>query len=433
MRFSAAFCALVASASALGAQTPSRADSVARADSIARADSLALVKEIEELQRGGTDTASAAPAAGTQGVVNARLLPDISVVGDFVADLSPQGSTQEDGSRLGVREVELAFQAAVDPYFRGDVFIGFNDVEGVGVEQAFLTTSSLPFGLELKIGRFLMPVGKQNQTHRHDLHTVEYPLVIKRYLGEEGLKGTGLGLSKIFAPFGFYQELQMTAVDRFGEAAEDLITDEPINKSLGGLTFSTRLRNYWDFSQSTNLEVAGFAITGNHEEAFAEEPVDGINAVAARRTVTGLDFTFRWRPLDRALYKSFLLQAEFMNEHDSRVTRTLRIPCTDACAPAPPPTVVSFAGRSHGGAYIFARYQLTRRGFLGARFDRLQDPEFDGGFTQAASAYFQFFPSEFSKLMAAFERFVPPAGNERVNRVLLQATFALGPHKPHPF
>ena len=122
-----------------------------------------------------------------------------------------------------------------------------------------------------------------------------------------------------------------------------------------------------------------------------------------------------------------------MNEHDSKVSRALRIPCTDACAPAPPPVLVSFAGRSHGGAYVFARYQLTRRGFLGARFDRLQDPEFNGGFTQAASAYLQFFPSEFSKLMAAFERFMPPAGNERVNRVLLQATFALGPHKPHPF
>lgn len=435
MKFAAATIALFCVSVTVDAQVRpvSPRDSAARADSIARADSLALVKELEELQRGANDTTSPPPMTTGSAPTNPRLLPDISVVGDFVGDLSPEGSTQEDESRLGVREVELAFQAAVDPYFRGDVFIGFNDVEGVGVEQAFLTTSSLPFGLELKIGRFLMPVGKQNVTHRHDLHTVEYPYVIKRFLGEEGLKGTGLALSKIFAPFGFYQELQMTAVDRFGEAPEDLVTDEPINKSLGGLTFSTRLRNYWDLSESANLEVAGFAITGNHEEAFAEEPVDGINAVAARRTVTGLDFTFRWRPLERGLYKSFLLQAEFMNEHDSKVSRALRIPCTDACAPAPPPVLVSFAGRSHGGAYVFARYQLTRRGFLGARFDRLQDPEFNGGFTQAASAYLQFFPSEFSKLMAAFERFMPPAGNERVNRVLLQATFALGPHKPHPF
>src|SRR5688572_12465907 len=260
------FGALLSVASALGAQVqpPPPRDSAARADSIARADSLALVKELEALQRAESDTSSTT-SAGPQGASNPRLLPDISVVGDFVADLSPEGSTQEDGSRLGVREVELAFQAAVDPYFRGDVFIGFNDAEGVGVEQAYLTTSSLPFGLEMKMGRFLMPVGKQNMTHRHDLHTVEYPYVIKRFLGEEGLKGTGFGLSKIFAPFGFYQELQMTAVDRFGEAPEDLVTDEPVNKSLGGLTFSTRLRNYWDLGESANLEIAAFGITGDRK------------------------------------------------------------------------------------------------------------------------------------------------------------------------
>lgn len=435
IRITLALSALLSVTSAVSAQVRpvSPRDSAARADSIARADSLALVRELEALQRAGSDTSSTTPATGSQGTSNPRLLPDISVVGDFIADLSPEGSTQEDGSRLGVREVELAFQAAVDPYFRGDVFIGFNDVEGVGVEQAFLTTSSLPFGLELKMGRFLMPVGKQNMTHRHDLHTVEYPYIIKRFLGEEGLKGTGLGLSKIFAPLGFYQELQMTAVDRFGERPEDLQTDEPINKSLGGLTFSTRLRNYWDLSQSANFELAGFAITGNHEEAFAEEPIDGINAIPVRRTVSGVDLTFRWRPLDRALYKSFILQAEFMNEHRSSVARALRIPCTDACAPAPPPALVSVSARTHSGAYVFSRYQVTRRAFLGARFDYLKDPEYGGDRTKSASAYLQFFPSEFSKLMAAYERFMPPAGNERLNRILLQATFALGPHKPHPF
>ena len=433
MKFVAALGALLYIALPAGAQVRpmSPRDSAARADSIARADSLALVKELEELQRGGTDTASSSPTGTVQGSTNPRLLPDISAVGDFVADLSPKGSTQEDGSRLGVREVELALQAAVDPYFRGDIFIGFNDVEGVGVEQAFLTTSSIPWGLELKIGRFLMPVGKQNTTHRHDLHTVEYPYIIKRFLGEEGLKGTGLALSKIFAPFGFYQELQITAVERFGEMPEDRFTDEPINKSFGGLAFSARLRNYWDLSQSANLEIAGFGITGEREEIFDQPQVDGKNAIPVRRTVSGVDFTFRWRPLERGLYRSFLLQAEFMNEHLAKESRLL--PACRECVPPPPPVAVSFAARSNGGAYVFARYQLTRRGFLGARFDRLQDPEFGGEFTQAASAYLQFFPSEFSKLMAAFERFMPPAGNERINRILLQATFAIGPHKPHPF
>ena len=115
-------------------------------------------------------------------------------MGDLIGDLSPKGSTQEDGSRFGVREVELALQAAVDPYFRGDVFLGFSDAEGVHIEQAFLTATALPWRLEARLGRFLAPFGKQNTTHRHDLHTVEHSYVVQRFLGEEGLKGTGVYL-----------------------------------------------------------------------------------------------------------------------------------------------------------------------------------------------------------------------------------------------
>ena len=88
--------------------------------------------------------------------------------------------------------------------------------------------------------------------------------------------------------------------------------------------------------------------------------------------------------------------------------------------------------RDFFGAYAFARYQITRRGYIGARFDTFQDEAAEGRTSTAASGYFQFFPSEFSKLLAGYERYSPAEGSA-TNRFLLQATFALGPHKPHPF
>src|SRR5688572_12571721 len=96
-----------------------RRDSIARA----RADSIALVRELEAMQR---DTSARRVQGPRQDPVNPRMLPDISAVGDLIGDLSPEGSTQEDGSRFGIREVEIALQAVVDPYFRGDVFLGFS-------------------------------------------------------------------------------------------------------------------------------------------------------------------------------------------------------------------------------------------------------------------------------------------------------------------
>ena len=130
---------LVVATSANG-QTPdsTRRDSTSRrtrADSARIADSIAVVRELERMQAEPKTPPSQQPT-GQGGPTNPRLLPDISAVGDLVGDLSPKGSTQADGDRFSVREVEIAVQAAVDPFFRGDVFLGISDLEKVSIEQA---------------------------------------------------------------------------------------------------------------------------------------------------------------------------------------------------------------------------------------------------------------------------------------------------------
>ena len=414
--------ALLLPVSRAAAQQPplSRADSIARADSIQRADSIAIVRELEAAAAG----AASGVARQGQTPAIARLV-DISSVGDLVADLSPKGSTMEDGSRFGIREVEIALQAAVDPSFRGDVFIGFSDAEGVAIEQAFLTTTALPWALEARLGRFLMPFGKDNLTHRHDLHTIEHAYVIKDFLGEEGFKGTGVQLSKVFAPLGFYQELIATVVDGFGaghghEDEPELEAEEPANRNLSGLVYSARLRNYWDLSQAANLELGASGMTGLRVQE-AVDAADTPFGVNARQSVIGADLTFRWRPLQQGLYRSFLFRVEAMRQINDDAPEL--------------PADATYAGPTRGfnGGYAFARYQLTRRMFLGIRGDLLEDPEDAGETLQAASGYLQFYPSEFSKLVAGFERLSENGGAEKTNRLILQATFALGPHKPHPF
>jgi len=381
-----------------------------RADSARIADSIAVVRELERIRAEprAHDPGRQQPPQGAPS--NPRLVPDISAVGDLIGDLSPKGSTQEGGERFSVREVEVALQAAVDPYFRGDVFFGVSDLEKISIEQAYLTATSLPWGLEVRLGRYLMPVGKQNTTHRHDLHTIDYPYVLQRFFGDEGLKGTGIYASKIFAPFGFYQEIILTAVDRFGEPTPGLVTIEPVNKQLSGLGFSARLRNYWDLSEASNIELSFSSITGKREQpVLGGDPTLG---TPARQSVVGTDFTYRWRPLQQG------------NEKDP----TLELPS------GVPPDGLAYGGptRNFTGGYAFARYQLTRRGYLGARFDSFQDEGAGGSATNAVSGYLEFFPSEFSKLMVGYERYSPADGSA-TNRILLQAAFALGPHRPHPF
>ena len=409
----------------------------ARQDSIAKAvrDSIALMKElgaaVADTTNKTVDTLSAARTQG--GPTNPRLLPDFSAVGDLVGDLSPKRSTQEDGSRFGVREVELAVQAVVDPYFRGDVFLGISDLEGLSIEQAYLTTTSLPNQLEARLGRWLMPFGKQNTTHRHDLHTIEYPWVIQRFFSPDGLKGTGVQGSRVFSPFGFYQELTVDAVDRLGERPEGLTTAEPVNKQLGGLGLSARLRNYVDLGEAANVELSFSALTGRREraliETYAATLPGGINAAIARQSVFGADLTYRWRPLQQGLYKSFILQGEVMRQVNERDPG---IPGLSGCIDCAAASLGLPAQRDYTGAYLFGRYQTSQRSFLGARGDWVQDEQNDGRTLRAGSVYFEMFPSEFSKLVAGYEA-LSPEGGTVTHRLLFQASFSLGPHKPHPF
>ncbi len=419
--------AMLLMAGVAGAQQPTPSPKEkAKSDSAkqAEADSIALMKKFADMQSANAQVpaAPAAPTGGMAGPSNPRMLPDFSAVGDLVGDLTKDGSTQGDRSRFGVREVELAVQAVVDPYFRGDVFLGINDTEKISIEQAFLTTTALPYGLQAQIGRFLMPVGKENTTHRHELHTIEYPWIIQRYFSDDGLKGTGASLSKIFSPFGFYQELIVTVVDRFRDRPDSLTASVPANKSLKGLGTSARLRNYVDISQSSNFELSASMVTGMREQPLSGAGAGGLNAVNARQTVAGVDLTYRWKPLQQGLYESFMLQGEFMTQMNG----------TPDQGAVPPGLTYLGPSRDFSGAYLLARWQLTQRLFVGGRYDTLEDPLSNGARLDAQSVLLEWFPSEFSKLVAEVERYAPP-GAPAVTRLLLQASFAIGPHKPHPF
>ena len=436
-------CAIAATANAQQRDTTARRDSIARADSITRADSLRLVRELERIAGEARPVGAPAPMTPTPAPQpsNPSLIPNISAIADIVADVSPDGSTLESGRRFDIREVELALSASVDPFFRGDFILGLSDEEGIAIEEAYLTTTALPWQLQVKGGRFHLPFGKQNSTHRAELHTIEYPHVMQHFLGAEGGKGTGAWVSKVFAPFGFYQELQLTAIESFPEghaheheeeAIEGVATESP-NKRLSGLGFTGRLRNYWDVSEASNLELSFSAGTGKRTEPFGcvdvtDEVVpcpgpDGETGVNARQSIFGADLTFRWRPRQQGLYNSFILQAEVMRGDNET-----------PALPGGLPAAAIYLGPTEDltGAYLFARWQLTRRVFLGGRYDWIEAESGGERDFAAASGYLQIFPSEFSKIVLGFEHLRPESGDS-VNRLLLQTTIAVGPHRPHPF
>src|SRR5213596_1654083 len=96
---------------------------------------------------------------------------------------------------FNARNIELAFNGAVDPYFEGFANIVFkldndNGTE-VEIEEAFMQTTDLSYNLQLKGGQFFSAFGRLNPTHPHTWDFVDTPLVNGLFLGPDGLRGVG--------------------------------------------------------------------------------------------------------------------------------------------------------------------------------------------------------------------------------------------------
>jgi hypothetical protein len=92
------------------------------------------------------------------------------------------------------REAELAFTAAVDPYFDAAAFLAVSD-EGIEAEEVYFQTRRLPAGLQVRGGKFRSGIGYINRQHPHQWDFVDQNLAYSLLLGDEGLTDKGFQVS----------------------------------------------------------------------------------------------------------------------------------------------------------------------------------------------------------------------------------------------
>lgn len=127
------------------------------------------------------------PAAVTVMGGGGKSYMNISFNGQFSAAASSSshlGSLEvsdHDPQQTGfnARNLEIALDGAVDPYFEGFTNIVFKlDNHGeteVEAEEAYMQTTSLPWGLQVRGGQFFAPFGRINAQHPHVWDFVDAP------------------------------------------------------------------------------------------------------------------------------------------------------------------------------------------------------------------------------------------------------------------
>lgn len=330
------------------------------------------------------------------------LNPEISVTGDVVGTY--RAGAGERNRFSGVpREFEFGFVSALDPYTRTKIFIAYEEEleiaglqleeegeaghSGFGIEEGYLYWVGLPANFGLKIGKFRQEIGLYNRWHTHALLEVDRPLPAVAFLGDDGLIQTGaaVGLpSLVTGPGTHTVTLEVTRSE-----------NEALFESANELSFSGNLRSFWDVSPSTYLQLGATGVYGENKDA--EQPF--------KASLLALDFSLRWRPAGRGLYRDFSLRGEWY-----------------------------FARRDIGpsdlngnGGYLQANYRVNRSWLVGLRGDYLDNYGAGGELYQLVPSV-TWWQSEWVYFRLQYN-YVKPEDGGNNHTVLFQTVWAMGPHK----
>jgi hypothetical protein len=371
-------------------------------------------QEVEEL-RDEIDALSAKPAqsAGQSPLQSLNVFnPQLTVFGNFFGRWDDQRVVNAAGDpvddRFWLREAELDFRAAIDPWADGVLILSVGaDSPGnftTEIEEGYFTLKKLPVldsdpgGLKLQIGRFRPDFGRINQIHDHDLPWMDRPPSFAAYFGDEGFKSDGLS-GQFFLPSPtesstLQATLQVVNGGDLPIAADNNAEDPAYLEHVGW---------FWDVASGHDVEVGESSYFSRFDQAGHE-----------KSQVLGLDATYHWKPYASGEWNSFLLGGELF--------------AASVEQPAGATTSRPF------GWYVWSQYQLSQNLYVGARYDVHQSFPDDSLTSRQIGAYLTYYTTEFLRfrLGAEHTRSDDPAVNG-LNSLLFEINIVFGSHPTEPY
>ena len=403
--------------------------------------------------------------------------PAISVILDFTYAHITDDVYEPDGFGLGghshghghdhdhgvsegftLREIELTMTGTVDPYFDAMATIAFS-ADHVEVEEAFITTRSLPVGLQVKAGQFLSDVGYINSQHEHDWLFVDQPWMREHFFSDEGLNEKGVQLSWL-PPTPTYVRLGAEVLEGktdgianyVGDGDHEIVTILPDN----GVPERNRWRAHKGFDEKDGPRLfTGFAKIGpdigyNHalqlgtfggysrlmqiEEAHSSgrlETWDGDGWFA------GLDAVYKYDGQGVMGHRNVIVQGEYIYRQLDLDYRSQQFENFSSLVT----TNANGQRWKQDGLYVQGVYGFAPRWNIGARTDvlGLNNDGFAGRGTAESfdtsyrySGQISYAPTEFSRLRAQVN-YEDVGHDEDAWMFVLQYNMSLGVHGAHTF
>jgi hypothetical protein len=305
------------------------------------------------------------------------------------------------GGKFNFRSAEIGLAASVDPFARMYGFVNGSS-DGVHIDEAAAVTTSLPWNLTAKGGRFLADFGRLPKTHEHELPFVNEPLSVERMIGGE-TQADGVEMNYLF-PTPFFLRATLGGYNKMGEGNERL--DNAKSRSWSRFTYLGRLNTYFDVTDNQSIEFG----TSHTYTPSVRLPGDNLGGT---RILSGIDVTYRYQPLESGVYQGLTFGSELFRNSE-------RFAFDSA----------SKRRQSYGG-YSYAELKLNKNWATGFLFDYAPSIESPGKKTIGYSPFLTWNMSEFNRLRLQFSHLddrVRQDKEERGNQFFLQWTTVIGAH-----
>jgi hypothetical protein len=362
------------------------------------------LQRIDQLEKEKTDTSARVGNVekSVQAVQSApsSFNPAIGLVLDATAEHRAKA-----GGDFNFRAAELGIAASVDPFARVYSFMT-GSKEGFEVEEAAAITTSLPWNLTAKGGRFFADFGRLPKNHPHEYAFVNTPLSIERMVGGES-KADGVEVNYLL-PTPFFLRATLGGYNKIGE--ENDRVDDTKSRSWSRFTYLGRLNTYFDVTDNQSIELGS---------SFAYTPSARLSdTFGSDRGLAGIDLTYRYQPLDSSLYQGVTWGSElFVNSEQRPLTLE-------------DDSIVGKRRRSVGG-YTYGEVKLNKNWSTGFLFDYAPSIDEPAKKTKSYSPFLTWNLSEFNRLRFQYSYFddkVREEKSERGHQFFLQWTTVIGAH-----
>jgi hypothetical protein len=369
--------------------------------------------------------ASGGGAPSSAGAFN----PAIGVVldGKFTSESRSPNTYRIPGFALGdsakppprgfaIDESEVNLSANVDQALYGNLTLAFRRDNSVGVEEAFIQPTALPYGFTLKAGRFFSGVGYLNEQHAHTWDFADAALPYRAFLNTQ-YDDDGLQL-RWLAPIDQFLEFGGEAFrgDSFPAGGDD-------NHNRGVGAWSAFVHTGGDIGDSASYRL-GLSQLWTSAKNRATSGPGGTDTFSGSDHTYIADATYKWAPDGNFVERYLKLQGEFFVRQEQG----------------------GFDGAHMSnvatGFYAQAVYQFMPQWRAGLRYDQVHANHLGPGFAGTTldnlgatprrySAMVDYSTSEFGRFRLQYDHDLSRPQTD--HEFILQYTVSLGAHGAHQY